>query len=205
MTSLVVGSNVRGIETMKWKLVDKCQMSDLGDVSLVLGMQVNQDGERRTLTITQEEHTKHSLARFGMKHCSSVRSCPRSSRRRVFSTSRRLRGTKLSQGPHVSSANLTVRYDVHMQPAKVHMGMAKHLLRYLAGRTAFSMTYERGGFTLTAFLDSYWGNHPDNGKSTTAYLIIMAKGLVSFKTGVQSLTAMPTMEAELMASALTMK
>ena len=36
-------------------------------------------------------------------------------------------------------------------PAKVHMGAAKHLLRYLAGTTDFTIVYKKGGFKLTAF------------------------------------------------------
>ena len=50
------------------------------------------------------------------------------------------------------------------KPSKVHMGAAKHLLRYLAGTTNFTIVYKQGGFKLTAFSDSNWGNNPDNGK-----------------------------------------
>ena len=40
--------------------------------------------------------------------------------------------------------------------AKVHMGTAKHLLRYLAGTTDFNIVFKKGGFKLTAFSDSNW-------------------------------------------------
>ena len=76
------------------------------------------------------------------------------------------------------------------KPSKAHMGAAKQLLRYLAGTTDFSIVYKRGGF---------------NGKSTSACLVMLSKAPISFKSGIQSLTAMSTMEAELVASALTMK
>ncbi|CAM9533246.1 unnamed protein product [Sphacelaria rigidula] len=62
-----------------------------------------------------------------------------------------------------------------------------------------------GGFKLTAFSDANWGNNPDNGKSTSAYLMMMCKAPVRFKSGIQSLTTMSTMEAKLVAAALTMK
>ena len=91
------------------------------------------------------------------------------------------------------------------RPAKVYMGAAKHLLRYLAGTTDFTIVYKKGGFKLTAFSDSNWGNNPDNGKSTSCYIMMLSRAPVSFKSGVQSLTAMSTMEAELVASALAMK
>ena len=91
------------------------------------------------------------------------------------------------------------------KPSKVHMGAAKHLLRYLAGTTGFKIEYKKGGFKLTAFLDANWGNNPDNGKTTSCYLIMMSRASVGFKTGIQSLKVMPTMEADLVAAALTTK
>ena len=78
-------------------------------------------------------------------------------------------------------------------PAKIHMGAAKHLLRYLSGTKDFSITYKKGGLRLSAFSDSDWGNNPGDGKSMSSYIITMAKAPVSFKSGLQSLTAMSTM------------
>ena len=39
-------------------------------------------------------------------------------------------------------------------PSKGHIGVAKHLLRYLARSTDFSITYKQGGFKLATFLDA---------------------------------------------------
>ena len=85
------------------------------------------------------------------------------------------------------------------------MGVAKHLLRYLSGTKDFSITYKKGDLTITAFSDSNRGNNPDSGKSMSSYIMMMAKAPVSFKSGLQSLTAMLTMEAELVAAALAIK
>ena len=40
------------------------------------------------------------------------------------------------------------------KPAKAHMGVAKHLLRYLVGSIDFSITYIQGGSVLSAFSDA---------------------------------------------------
>ena len=58
---------------------------------------------------------------------------------------------------------------------------------------------------LTAFSDAKWGNNPDNRKSTSSYIAFLLDGPVSFKVGLQGLTAQSTMEAELVAATLTMK
>ena len=91
------------------------------------------------------------------------------------------------------------------KPSKVHMGAGKHLLRYLAGTTNFTIVYNQGGFKLTAFSDSNWGNNPDNGKSTSCHIMMLSRAPVSFKSGVQSLNATSTMKVELVASPLAMK
>ena len=52
--------------------------------------------------------------------------------------------------------------------SKVHVGVARHLLRQLAGTNYFTLVYKKRGFKRTAFSDSNWSNNPDNGKSTRA-------------------------------------
>ena len=91
------------------------------------------------------------------------------------------------------------------KPSKVHMRGAKHLLRYLAGSVNVSISYKRGGFKLTAYSDANWGNNLDNGKSRSLCIVMLANGPISFKMGLQSLTAQSTMEVELVAGVLTMK
>ena len=91
------------------------------------------------------------------------------------------------------------------KPSKAHIGAVNDLLRYLAESIDFSITYKEGDFKLTAFSDANWGANPDNGKSTPLYIIILSNGPISFKVDIQGLTAQSTMEAELVAAALTMK
>ncbi|CAM9119850.1 unnamed protein product [Ascophyllum nodosum] len=89
--------------------------------------------------------------------------------------------------------------------SKAHMGVAKHLLRYLAGSVSFPITYKRGGFKLTIYTDANWGGNPNNDKSTSSYIVMLAHGPISFKVGLQSLSAQSTLEVELVAAAITMK
>ena len=91
------------------------------------------------------------------------------------------------------------------KPSKLHMTAAKHLLRYLKGNMSLALTYRTGCFQLTGFCDASWENNPDNGKSTSGYLFMMAGGPLSLKTALQSVTAQSTMEAELISIALASK
>ena len=57
------------------------------------------------------------------------------------------------------------------KPSKAHMGAAKHVIRYLAESLNFPITYKRGDFKLTTYTDANWGGNPDNGKSTSSYIV----------------------------------
>lgn len=217
---LIVGADIEVIGTIKRKLMQRFKMTDMGDVSLVLGMQVTRDRANCTLSISQEDYTRSILQKFGMADCKPVSTPgagPELSTNQPESSLLNDEEKEKYQaitGSVMYLAQIT-RYDIiystcqlaraMSKPSKAHMGAAKHLLRYLAGTADFSIVYKKGGFKLTAFSDSNWGNNPDNGKSTSCYIMMFCKAPVSFKSGVQSLTAMSTMEAELVAAALAMK
>jgi len=217
---LIIGCDITVINGIKEKLMEKFKMSDLGNVSLVLGMQVTRDRAKGSLTISQESYTESILERFGMGNCKPLSTPGYGSELSTVQPEATLLGKVDTQryqaivGSVMYLAQVT-RYDIMYacsqlaralsKPSKVHMGAAKHLLRYLAGTKDCAITSKRGKFTLDAFSDANWGNNPDNGKSTSCYIVLMCKAPISFKTGQQSLTAMSTMEAELVAGALAMK
>ena len=62
------GSRLR----LKHKLMERFTMTDMGDVPLVLSMQITRHREVVTLTIGQEHHTKSILTRFGVARCNPV-------------------------------------------------------------------------------------------------------------------------------------
>ena len=88
------------------------------------------------------------------------------------------------------------------EPSKAHMGAAKRVLRYLAGSVNFPIT---GAFKLTTYTDANWGGNPDSGKLTSSYIVMLTNDTISFKVGLQSLTAQSTMETELVAAVTAMK
>ena len=103
---------------------------------------------------------------------------------------------------------LVVRYDISYsvnqltralaKSSKSHMPATKHLLRYLARTTDFTVRYKQGGFNLTTFSDANWGNNSDNGNSRSPYLVFLASAPISFNVGLQELT-------DFVATALIMK
>ena len=174
---LVIGSNVRVIETMKKKPKDNFQMSEPGDVSPVLGMQVTRERKKGTLTISQEDYTKSILARFGMENCKPSSIPGTGTELSTEQSAETLLNTENTQRYQATTASVMylaqiTRYDViydvcqlaraMSKPSKAHIGAAKQLLRYLAGTTDFSIVYKSGGFKLSASSDANWGKNPDN-------------------------------------------
>ena len=52
--------------------MNRLTMTDMGNISLVLGMQLTRDREAGTLMISQEYYTKSILAGFGIAGCNPV-------------------------------------------------------------------------------------------------------------------------------------
>ena len=49
--------------------MERFKMTDMGDVSLVICVQVSRDRQNKTPTISQENYTKSNLETFGMTNC----------------------------------------------------------------------------------------------------------------------------------------
>ncbi|CAN0011358.1 unnamed protein product [Sphacelaria rigidula] len=205
---------------LKRKLMVRFKMTDMGDVSLVLGMRVTRDRKNGPLTLSHENYTKSILEKYGMGDCNPL-STPGTGaelslnqpeeQRLDPATTQRYQAITVSLMYLAQVTRYGIQFAVNQLAraistiSKAHMGAAKHLLRYLAGSASFDITYRNGGFQLTAFSDANWGNNPDDEKSMPSYIVMLSNAPVSFKVGIQGLTAQSTMEAELVAAALAMK
>ena len=192
----------------------------MGEVSRTFGMNVTRDRDKGSITISQKDYKGDVVQRYGMEGCNPAYAPevgPKLSlnqpEEKLLNEEKKRRCQAITGA--VMYLTQVIRYDIlHAvnqlakaipKPAKAHMGVAKHLLRYLAGSTDFSMTYKQGGFRLAAFLDTNWGNNPKNGRSPSSYIVMVANAPISFKVEQQGLTAQSTIEAKLVAAALTMK
>ena len=68
----MLGKDVLVLRRITQKLKFRFSMTDMGDVSLVVGMGVTRDRDKGTVTITQEKYTKSLLERYCMATCNST-------------------------------------------------------------------------------------------------------------------------------------
>ena len=189
-------------------------------MSLVLGMGVTRDRKKGTVTVSQGQYTKSILERFGMANCNPAYKPGVGTKLSLNQSAEKLLRKEDKQqfqaitGSVMYLAQVT-RYDIMYainqlskamsKPSKAHMASAKRLLRLPSRDDGLCHHYKQGAFKLTSFVDAKWNNNPDHGKSTSSYLVFFSNALVSFKVGLQGLTARSTMEAELMAATLAIK
>ena len=95
------------------------------------------------------------------------------------------------------AASYLARYASN--PNQTHMDAALRVLSYLSSTIDKGVRYERGPLNVHAFSDSDHGGCED-GKSTGCYMIVIAGGLVAWKSKKQSTVAMSTEAAELIAA-----
>ncbi|CAB1109543.1 unnamed protein product [Ectocarpus sp. CCAP 1310/34] len=153
---LLAGNNSRAISMIKKKLTQRFKMTDMGEVKLVLGMEIKRDRNQGTLTISQEAYSKSILERFGMSECKPT-STPgygsELSNKQPEDTLLSEEETRRYQGIVGCLIYIAqvLRYDIMYatgqltrpmaKPSKIHMVAAKHTLRYVAGTTDFRITY----------------------------------------------------------------
>ena len=166
---LPASNNSDAMAMVKEKLKQRFKMTDMGAVSLVLGMKRKRDLECGTLTISQEAYSKSILERFGMSEFKPTNTPgygTELSNEQPDEILLNEEEKKRYQGivGCLTYVSQVLRYDAiyvvgqlarpMAKPSKIHMMAAKHTLRYLAGTTEFSSTYKRGGFKLAVFSDS---------------------------------------------------
>ena len=162
-------------------------MTDLGEVSLILGMKITRDRSKRTLRISLTDYTRSILDRFNMKDCNPV-STPSTgaelSLDQPTDTSLDEHGVKLYQSMVGSLLYLskTARWDISYailqltratsKPSTAHLKKTKRVLRYLEGHQELNIVYSSGYFKLQAFADVSFANDPDKRRSTSDYIFL---------------------------------
>ena len=215
---LLASNNLNMLIETKQMLAQHFEMKDLGNASFVLGIEIHRDRSLGVLGLSQRSYIEKILKRFNMSTCSQVSApiqkgeifskaqCPQNDEERE----------KMKDVPYASVvgslmyAQVCTRPDIAYaigvlgrylsDPGQRHWTAAKRVMRYLQGTKDHMLTYRRSGdLIVTGYSDSDFAGCPDDHKSTSGYIFMMAGGAVSWKSNKQSITATSTMEAEYVA------
>ena len=166
---LLLGANKHLLTTLKKQIMDRHGMTDMGDMSRVLGMNVTRNRTKRTITNDQEDTTEDIAERFGMKGYYSAFKPGAGPERSLNQQEQNLldkedkRRDQLIVGATMYHAE-GFRYGVFhavdqlargmSKPAEAYIRVIKHLPRSLARSTDFFITCKWGDFEPAAFPDA---------------------------------------------------
>jgi len=212
------------VTTLKNLLHAKYKMTDLGPVRCFLGIEIERDRPRRTLQIHQQRAVRKLLATFGFSQCNGHWTPqPMGSKLRRLDPDSDSEKTSVNAGQSLVDSDSKRRYQsmvgslmwlmlctrpdlaftVSMlskfndKPTTEHLAAATYALRYLRNTANLGIQYNTQNSNMPiGYTDSDFAGHPDDRKSTSGYVFMLAGGAVSWRARKQPLVAFSTVEAE---------
>ena len=210
---LIFGSDIARLEDVQQKLRDRFKMTDLGDISHYLGMEVDHVvGEK--ITLRQSTYLRKVLNRFKMTECkpASVPMNPgvansllpyhgnadKATIKWYQSAIGSLMWLAVHTRPDIAySVGVLSRYCSN--PGPTHCNLVIQIFRYLSGTLDLKITFTANSEDdLVGYTDSDYAGLIDGRKSIGGYIFMLSGGPLSHQSKLQSTVALSSTEAEYM-------
>lgn len=199
-------------------LKSKWDITDLGEPSRVLGMQLVRNGPTGSIFLHQQDYVAELLSRFNMDSSKPVSTphqpgfylsadmCPSSDQDRADMRTvpyAELVGSLNWLATHTrldiaNSVGTLCRFISN--PGRQHWRAAQRVLKYLASTSdhgiRFTISKPNVNDRLLGFCDADWAGNSDNRRSTTGFLFTLYGSPISWKSKLQASTALSSVEAE---------
>jgi hypothetical protein len=212
-------------DTVEWKeikeLINRFRTKDMGESKWILGMRIERDRVKGTITLDQELYATKALEKFHLSSCTiattpelsvsdptnegEMKLADRDLYMEIVGT---LLYAAISTRPDITHA--VQKLTRHLQlPYSNHMVAAERVLRYLAGTKSWGLTFgsnktnhtQSTESIITAYADADWANDKVDRKSITGWVTKVNGDVISWASKKQRTTAQSTCEAELYAEA----
>ncbi|PIL25727.1 hypothetical protein GSI_11477 [Ganoderma sinense ZZ0214-1] len=193
------------------------EMSDLGNLHWILGIEVRRDCQARTIAISQRSYIDTTVSRFNLEDAAPLSiplqpgsplgqhqspSTPRQFedmrdvpyREAVGSLMYAAMGTR----PDVTFA-VTALSQFMQNPGRAHWDAIKRVLRYLKGTRELWLVYGDDNNGLHSFSDADWGSSMEHRHSISGYVFTLDGGAISWSSKKQNVVALSSTEAEYIA------
>jgi hypothetical protein len=202
------------IDDFAEQLKSRFELSELGELSFYLGCRITRDRTHRTTYICQDAYIDQLLERFHLTNADPV-DTPMEANHKLMAASDDyiasnnqiqryqsmvggLMWAATQSRPDISYAtSVLARYL--RKPTDEHTNAAKRVLCYLKGTRKHGLTFTGTGvddLNLQGFTDASWGDDIDSRRSTGGYVYKLCGGLISWKSGRQSIVTLSSTEAE---------
>lgn len=219
---LLVTNDVAARDRLKLALTERFEMTDLGEARWILNMEITRNRPLRILELSQRQYITSILTRFDLSNCRPV-TTPMDPNQKLIKLSEAEPGLDVtlyqSMLGSLMYAMIGTRPDLAYSvgvlskhaatPGREHFQAMVRVYRYLRGTHDLRLTYRgtpsgtRSGINpdLIGYVDADWASDPNDRRSITGYLFILAGGAISWSSKRQSSTALSSTEAEYMAAA----
>lgn len=220
--SSTVGEKEKAVQELEDAYEVKRVEDGEGKGRFILGMSMSRDDNTGAISLSQRPYFERLLKKHNMWDCNpkstplplgidlSSEDCAVTEEQKRFMADKPYREVlgsvmwaQVATRPDLSFAvNLLARFQINPGPA--HWKALMHVLAYIKGTLDYKITYHRGttnGLKPYGYVDAdYAGDLLDTGRSTGAYVFLMAGGPVSWSSKRQETVATSTTAAEYMAT-----
>ena len=214
---VLAAANSKEIGWIKGELAEEFEMTDLGELTAFLGLEIGRVRSQRLIALSQREYIERILLQYGMQ---DSRPCltPLDSNTRLQPCSAEAKDGGQSEGvdlelyqsavgslmyamlgtrPDLAYAVGTVSQFNHA-PGLQHWTAVKRIFRYLVGTKHMSLQYgTRTCHGSGGYSDADWGAGHDR-KSIGGFVFVLNGGAISWASKKQTSIALSTTEAEYM-------
>jgi len=211
---LVFAENKNEINSLKQQLKRKLELSDLGNISYYLGMEISRDRTKNKLFLSQKKYINELLSKFNINGDKPIYSpSVQGVRLEKNIEQAELKDMNLYQQQIGSLMYLmtATRPDIAFSvsncarfmsnPNKEHFNALNRIWQYVKTTKNKGLLYESSDdfLTLKGYVNSDWGGDFTTRKSTTGYLFLLGNAPISWSSKLQKSVAISSCEAEYMA------
>jgi hypothetical protein len=198
------------ISECKRRLASEFEMKDLGLMHYFLGLEVWRIPER--IFLNQGKYTVEILKIFDMLECKPMNTPMEAKLKLLVDTSsdlidatlyRQIIGSLMyltnTRPKNCFAMNTLSQFLV--EPRRVHLVAAKHVMRYLKGTIDYGLSYDGDhNLTLSGYTDSDWAGSVADRKSTSECCFSLGSAMISWQSRKQSSIALSTTKVEYIAA-----
>jgi hypothetical protein len=201
------------ITDCKKKLAVEFEMKDLGSMHYFLGLEVWQSPEK--IFLNQGKYAVEILKRFDMLECKAMTTPMETNLNLPVDTSSELVDATLYRQiigslMYLTNTSTNICFAMNtlsqylVEPRRVHLVAAKHVMRYLKGTLDYVLCYiEDHDFRLYGYTDSDWAGSASDKNSTSGCCFSLGSAMTSWQSRKESSIALSTTEAKYIAACST--
>ena len=227
---LIASNSLMKLNQFKERLSLTFAMKDMGEAHFILGIQIERDRQRRTLTISQRQYIQSVLERFGMADSKAIStpmdvkvSLSKSQAPNNETDQQQMRNIPyqsavgavmycmLGTRPDIAYS-ITTLSQFNQNPGLIHWQGVKRVLRYLKGTVNYGITYsgnpnQSSSLVILKEVKASLSGYCDadwggnpDRRSISGYVFLLAGGAVSWAARKQPTISLSSVESEYIAS-----